>query len=140
MFVMNVIVIMAFQVVPSWKVVFFPLVALPLFFLGAGIGLLVSMISIVAVDVSKAISMGMGLMMYTTPLIYSDTVSSPVVQTIIKWNPLTYLVCSARDIILYGRLYDPTGYLLCTGLSIFIFLISWRLFYVSEDRIIERMI
>ena len=140
MLVMNIIVIMAFQVVPSWKVVVFPLVALPLFFLGAGIGLLVSMISIVAVDVSKALNMAMGLMMYTTPLIYSDTVSSPVVQTIIKWNPLTYLVCSARDIILYGRLYDVTGYLLCTGLSVFIFLVSWRLFYVSEDRIIERMI
>ena len=139
-FVMNIIVIIAFKVVPSWTIVFFPFVALPLFFLGAGIGLLVSMISIVAVDVSKVISMGMGLMMYATPLIYSDSVSSPVVRSIIKWNPLTYLICSTRDIIIYGRLYDVTGYILCAGLSILIFLVSWRLFYVSEDRIIERMI
>ena len=139
-FVMNIIVIIAFKVVPSWTIIFFPFVALPLFFLGAGIGLLVSMISIVAVDVSRVISMGMGLMMYATPLIYSDSVNSPVVRSIIKWNPLTYLICSTRDIIVYGRLYDVTGYILCTGLSFLIFLVSWRLFYVSEDRIIERMI
>jgi len=139
-FIMNLIVIIAFKVIPSWQLIFFPVVALPLFFLGAAMGLLVSMISIVAVDVSRVINMGMGLLMYATPLIYSDKVSSPFVQFINKWNPLTYLICSARDILIYGRLYNVTGYFLCTGLSIILFLVSWRLFYVSENKIIERMV
>ncbi len=139
-FVMNIVVLLAFKIIPSWKIIFFPLVVLPLFFLGAAIGLFTSMISIVAIDLSKIINMGMGLMMWITPVIYSDKIENPIVQTIIKWNPLTYLVCSLRDIIIYGRLYDVTGYLICAGLSFFLFMISWRLFYVSEDRIIERMI
>ena len=139
-FVMNIVVLLAFKVIPSWEIIFFPLVALPLFFLGAAIGLITSMISIVAIDLSKIINIGMGLMMWVTPVIYSDKIENPFVQTIIKWNPLTYLVCSLRDIIIYGRLYDVTGYLICAGLSFFLFMISWRLFYVSEDRIIERMI
>jgi lipopolysaccharide transport system permease protein len=139
-FVMNVIVIIAFKVMPSWKLIFFPVVILPIFFLGAAIGLLVSMISIVAVDISRVINMGMGLLLYATPLIYSDKVSSTVVQSLNKWNPLTYLICSARDIIIYGKLYDVAGYFLCTGLSLILFLVSWRLFYVSENKIIERMI
>jgi len=63
-----------------------------------------------------------------------------LIQTLIKWNPLTYLVCSARDIIIYGRLYDVQGYAICTGLSFLCFLVSWRLFYVSENKLIERMI
>ena len=139
-FVMNIAVLLAFKVIPSWGILLFPLVALPMFFLGAGIGLVTSMISIVAVDVSKIVNMGMGLMMWVTPVIYSDKIENPLVQTLIKWNPLTYLVCSTRDIILYGKLYNPAGYFICAGLSLFVFIISWRLFFVSEDRIIERMI
>lgn len=84
--------------------------------------------------------MAMGLFMYITPVIYSDKVESQLALTIIKWNPSTYLVCSARDIIIYGKLYNAPGYFICAGLSFLLFMISWRLFYVSEDRIIERMI
>ena len=139
-FVVNIVVLIAFGVIPSWKIVFFPLVALPLFFLGAGIGLIFSMVSIVAVDVNKIVGVGMGLLVWITPVIYSDKFDNPIVQTLIRWNPLTYLVCSARDIVVYGRLYGGTAYFICGGLSLLVFLISWRLFYVSEDRIIEKMI
>lgn len=139
-FVMNIIVLIAFGVIPSWKIIFFPAVILPLFFLAAAIGLVVSMVEVVAIDLNKIINMGMGLLLWITPVIYSNKVESPVVQFFIKWNPLTYLVCSARDIIIYGRLYDTTGYFICAGASFILFLIAWRLFYVSEDKIIERMI
>jgi len=139
-FATNIAVLLVLGVIPSWKIIFFPLVVLPLFFVGAAVGLITSMISIVAVDISRIINIGMGLAMYITPVIYSDKVNSQMAQSIIKWNPLTYLVCSARDIIIYGRLYNIKGYIFCALLSFLFFLISWRLFYVSEDRIIERMI
>ena len=139
-FVLNIAVLIAFKVIPTWGILVFPLVALPVFFLGAAIGLIVSMISIVAVDISKGINFGIGLLFYITPLIYSDKVPNEFVKTVISWNPLTYMICSARDIIIYGRLYDTAGYFTCTGISLLLFLISWRLFYVSEHKIIERMI
>ena len=53
---------------------------------------------------------------------------------------MTYLVCSVRDIVIYGRLYDATGYFICAGISFLLFMVSWRLFYVSENKIIERMV
>lgn len=139
-FALNIVIIIAFGVLPQWEILFFPVVVLPLFFFAAAIGLVVSMISIVAVDIYRVITMVMGLLMYATPLIYSDSVQHPLVQCIIKWNPLTYLVCSARDIVIYGRLYHVSGYMVCTALALALFLVSWRLFYVSENRIIERMI
>jgi lipopolysaccharide transport system permease protein len=136
----NIIVLFSFSVIPSWKIFFFPLVALPLFFLGAAIGLIFAMISIVAIDINRIVELGMGFLMYLTPVIYSGSIKNAYVQEIIKWNPLTYLVCSARDIIIYGRLYDPGGYFLCAALSLLLFMISWRLFFISENKIIERMI
>lgn len=139
-FTLNVLVILAFGVLPSWKIILLPLVVLPLFFLGAGIGLIISMVSVVAIDLEKIFTTGFAMLMYITPIIYSQKVKSEFIRWLVQWNPLTYLVCSARDIIIYGRLYDTTGYFICAGISLLIFLISWRLFYVSENRIIERMI
>ena len=137
---MNLIILLLFGIIPKWTILFLPLVILPLFFLSSAIGLMVSMISVVAFDIKKVLDMLLGLLLFTTPIIYSDEISHPVVQTVIRWNPLTYLICSARDIVLYGRLYHIPGYFICSIGSLGLFLISWRLFYVSENKIIERMI
>lgn len=139
-FGMNLIILFAFGVVPSWTTVFFPIVILPLFFFSSALGLMIAMISVVIEDMNKLVGLLMGLWIWITPIIYSNKIENPLVQMLIKWNPLTYLVCSARDIIIYGRLYDVQGYCICAGFSFVFFLISWRVFYVSENKIIERMI
>lgn len=139
-FAMNLCVLVAFHVIPSWGILLFPLVALPLFFLATAVGLIVSMVSVVAYDVSRLVDIAMSILMYTTPIIYSPNSSSHVLQMINRWNPLTYLVCSCRDIIIYGQLYHPRGYFIAASLSLVLFMISWRLFYVSEDKLIERMV
>ena len=136
----TLLVLVLLGVWPVWQAIFLPVVALPLFFLGAGIGLIGSMVAVVAVDLTKLTNVVLGLLMWVTPILYADNLPHPLLQSLIEWNPLTYLVCSARDIVLYGRLYDPTGYLISAGLSFFLFIMSWRLFYVSEDRLTERMI
>lgn len=139
-FGINIIFLIGFGVMPCWQTVFFPVVIVPLFLLGSALGLMVSLISVVAIDINRVIGIGMGMLLYATPVIYSDRIDNEVIRILIKYNPLTYMVCSARDIIIYGRLYDTTGYLLSAAMSLVLFLVSWRLFYVAENNIIERMI
>jgi lipopolysaccharide transport system permease protein len=136
----NLAVLAAFGVVPSWRAVLLPLVVLPLFLLGAGLGLLFSMFSVVAVDLRRGADMALGLAMYLTPVVYGRDVPSKLLQEVVRWNPLTYLVCSARDILLQGRLYDARGYAAASVLAVAVFAVSWRLFFLSEDKIVERMI
>lgn len=52
------------------------------------------------------------------------------------------LVGSARDILIYGHLYQHNyiAYFIAAGGSFLLFMLSWRLFYVSEGQIVERMI
>ena len=147
--VVMLLVLALFEVWPRWQAIFLPLVALPLFFLGAGLGLIGAMVSIVAVDLTKLANVVLGLLMWITPIIYADYVPHSLLESLIEGNPLTYLVCSARDIMLFGRLYEPTmgfsagsslGYFASAGLSFILFMMSWRLFFVSEDRLTERMI
>ena len=140
--VTNIVVMACFGMVPSVWALTFPLAILPLFFLGAAMGLMVSMIRVVAFDLDRIIGILMGFLMWTTPLLYSNKVPSPLIQAIIKWNPLTYLVCSCRDLFIYGRFYEHNAeaYFAFTGVTLILFLVSWRLFYVSEDKLVERMI
>lgn len=139
-FVLNIIILIAFGVMPSWKIIFFPLAILPLFFLGAGIGLVISVINVVAVDLTNGFNFIFGLLMYVTPVIYSSKIGNGTLQTIMKYNPLTYLVGNVRDMIIYGRFDNPDRFIYATLLSLAVFLFSWRLFYISEEKVIEKMI
>lgn len=138
-FVLNIVVLLLFGVVPTAYILLMPLLALPLFFLGAGLGLITSVISVVATDVSRVISTGLGLVMYITPVIYAPTTDNQTLQTILDANPLTYLVGGFRDLIVYGETSYPERYLAFAVVSFVIFLIALRLFYVSEQRVIEKM-
>ncbi|MDE0838953.1 MAG: ABC transporter permease, partial [Kiritimatiellae bacterium] len=92
-FVTTIAMMMVYKVYPGWEALLLPLMVLPLFFLGAAIGLLVAMVRVVAFDVSRIIAILMGFAMWTTPLLYSDTKPpSPILKLVNDYNPLTYLV------------------------------------------------
>ncbi len=139
-FVMVMVVLAAFRVIPAWTTVLLPLVVLPMFFLASAAGLVASMLGVVAVDIRMIINMALGLLMWASPIIYVAPSDNAFVRLINRWNPLTYLVCSARDIVLHGHLYEPSIFALCSGVAFVLFLLSWRLFYVSESQLIERMV
>ena len=128
-----------FNVNPSWMTLTLPLVIIPLFFLGAGIGLVVSLISVVALDISKVMGTFLGLAMFVTPILYSNRFDNPVLQSVIRWNPLTYLVCGARDIVLYGRIDNMPAFLVASGLAMVVFMISWRFFFIAEHKVVEKI-
>lgn len=139
-FIINIFVLIIFGVLPSWCIVFFPFVVLPLFFLGVGVGLIISVVSVVASDIQKTFDFLMGLVIYITPVIFSNMVNNPILQKVIDWNPLTYLIGGARDIIIYGKINHFESYLYASAIAFFVFLFSWRLFYLSEDKVIEKII
>ena len=139
-FLLTIIFLLFFKVIPSWQIIFFPILIIPLFLLGAGIGLVVSVINVVATDLQKGFDFVLGLVIYITPVIYSPNFDNQTLQGIIRWNPLTYLVGGVRDIIVYGKMEHWDRFFYATLFSLLVFLLSWRLFFVSEDKVIEKMI
>lgn len=139
-FTFSIIVLLAFGVVPSWKIIFLPLGILPLFLLAGGIGLVVSVVGAVAMDMTKIFTFLFGLLMYLTPVIYSPNTGNELLQNVIKWNPLTYLIGTVRDMIIYGKVEHFDRFLISSVLSLVIFFSAWRLFFVSEEKVIEKMI
>ncbi len=138
--VLNLVVLFSFGVTPSPMVLLLPLIALPMFFFAASIGLIASMVQVVAIDVSRLLQLSLGFLMYLTPVVYYPENRVGMVAFVNKWNPMTYFICSCRDIIVKGELYGPQQYAVWSAIAFVCFMISWRLFYVSEDRLIERMV
>jgi lipopolysaccharide transport system permease protein len=139
-FLINIIVLFSFGVVPSAYIFLLPLLILPIFFIGSAIGLFASVIEVVASDINKGITFFIGLLLFITPVIYSSKVENPFLQQMIKWNPLTYLIGGARDMVIYGKMDHFGVYLICSGVALLFFLLSWRIFYITEQRVIEKMI
>lgn len=140
-FLVNIVVLLLFGVVPSPSIIFFPLVVIPIFLLGAGMGLVVSVVSVVASDLTNIINILMGFVFYAIPIVYQlDRIDNELLRTVVQINPLTYLITGARDLIVEGQIYYPERYILVSIISFLFFMLSWRLFFVSEDKVIERMI
>ncbi len=136
----NLVVLACMGVIPSWKSIFLPMVALPLLFLGAGIGLVTSIFTVVAPELTRIADIAMGLMIWVTPVIYSPKFQNVYLQMILKWNPLTYLISAPRDLIVKGHIEEFPQYCCAVLFSFVVFFISWRIFHVTEDKVIERML
>jgi lipopolysaccharide transport system permease protein len=139
-FIVSLVVLAVYGVWPSWGIVLFPLCALPLFLFASSFGLVVAMISIVSYDINRIFSGLMGLTLFVTPVIYAQkAVGHPLLMSVIRYNPLTYLVCTCRDMVLFGRILHPSGFFLSSVLSLLMFLFAWRLFKRAGPRLVERM-
>jgi lipopolysaccharide transport system permease protein len=133
------IVMFAFKVVPPWQAIFFPVVMLPLFFLGSGMGLVVSVFSSVFSDIGRIVGRILSLVMYITPVIYATDFEHPALKLLVKYNPLSYLIVACRDVLTTGKVEHLGSYLVVSGITVALFLIGLRLFYVSEPLVAEKI-
>ncbi len=138
-FLINLVVLFIFGVVPEITIILFPLSIIPIFFFASAFGLIISVVSVVATDVSSLFGKVLTFVFYITPVIFAPEVESETFQKIIDLNPLTYLIGTARDLIVEGEIQHLDRYILVCVISFILFLISMRLFYVSEKKAIERM-
>jgi lipopolysaccharide transport system permease protein len=138
--VMNIVVMVIFHVIPHWQILLLPILIIPVFLLSASLGIIISIANTITTDVQRIAAFVLSLLMFITPVIYSAKINNPVIHQIIYYNPLTYLVCGPRDLILYGHINNIQNFWYSIILSFMVFAFTMRFFYVSEKRVIEKMI
>lgn len=139
-FAVNLAILFAFGVKPGMGLFLFPILVMPLILVATGVGLVISVFGVVLPEIQKAADLILGLLIWVTPVIYSSAVPHPILQNILHWNPLTYLLGAPRDVLIYGRFESWDGYFYSSLLAVALFMVSWRLFFVAEDKIIEKII
>jgi len=138
-FFLNMLVALVLGVVPSWYIVFYPLLVLPLVLLGSGIGFFVSVLSAIATDIRRVATLVIGMLMFATPVVYVKTPDNPWLSWFVEHNPLTILIRFPREVILFGT-FDHSSQFALTSLGVLVFfIVSLRFFFTTEPSAIERM-
>lgn len=132
-------VLVYYGILPTWNILSFPATLIPLILMGSGIGLLASVYSVVLPDSKKWLDYGMQLLMFVTPVIYSPQVDHDLIRTIIRFNPLSYLLDWSRASLTGGSFDNPLGFLLSSMGALALFLLGLRLLYLAEDKVIEKL-
>jgi ABC-type polysaccharide/polyol phosphate export permease len=134
-----VALLLAFRLVPSPWALAYPLLVLPIILLGVGAGLILAVVGAVARDVTGMVVTLLGLVMYVTPVVYTAQFPQPVLQALVAWNPLTYLVDAPRSLLVSGKIASPGGYAAATVFAIAVLWLGTHAFYLVKDKVAERL-
>lgn len=116
-----------------------PVVLIPTMLLGAVVGCLLSIFQIVNVDLFTTGKRAVQAVVFVTPVIYSSEVKSELLQVILSWNPLTYLVGAARDLLTKGFYQHWEGFWWSTGMVLLAFALIFPMVVKHSNKIIEKI-
>jgi len=127
-----------YKIVPTWTIVFVPLVLAIQLAFSAGVVLILSMTNLFYRDVGQAINVMMTAWMFATAVVYplGNTGWWRVLNTL---NPMTPIITSYRDLILKGALPDWSSLGPAAGVSAAILVAAWAAFHHNEFRFAENV-
>lgn len=111
---------------------------IPVYLMMVGTGFVLSLVAGVLRDIINVLNLALMGVMLLSPILYPIKGNSLLARANI-WNPFNYLVNVPRDFIVTGRSDSVPEFLWATGLSLVIFYIGWKLFYLAQTKIAERI-
>ncbi|PHR74608.1 MAG: polysialic acid transporter [Lutibacter sp.] len=116
----------------------FPLTIIGAILFGTTIGLFITPIGMLYNDISKIITIGLGLLMYVTPVVYVMP-KEGIMRTIMQYNPFTPLLVTTRDFVT-GATPEYVSYFLILVLAcIPLFFLGLIFYRISIPILVERM-
>ena len=126
-------------IAPSGWGLVLPVVVLPLIGLGLGIGLLLAVLGAVARDVTVAVTSLLNLFMYLTPVLYVQRSDNFYLNTLLNYNPLTYLIDGPRGLFFHGTMENPYAFAISSAFSFAVLAVGIHVFYMIQDKVAERL-
>lgn len=136
--IMLVIAFIAFQYIPSWKIIFAPLGVLAVLLFGLTLGLLVTPFGMLFHDVGRSIEIGTQFLFFVTPAAYPIPAAG-LSKLIMELNPLSSLLLTTRNWLTDGNTTHLIPFLIIVGITIPLFLFSLILYKLSMPYVIERV-
>jgi lipopolysaccharide transport system permease protein len=127
-----------FKIPIAWTVILAPVALLHLVALGTAVGLLLAPIGALYEDVTRGLTLGMGVWLFFTPVIYPLPQEGNFAQ-IVRLNPATPLLSAVRELTTQGQIADPQSFWLASLMAGAGLLLAWLVYRVAMPFVIERM-
>jgi lipopolysaccharide transport system permease protein len=120
----SLVVLLAAQLVINqrlpWTVLIFPLILLPLLLATAGFAWLLSALGVYVRDIAQATSIFTTVLMFLSPLFYPVSALPENYQLWLHLNPLTYIIEEGRNVLIFGKTPNWTGWMVAFAASLLI--------------------
>ncbi len=136
--ILIVILFIWFKMPISGSVILAPVALIHLVALGTFIGLILAPMGALYQDISRAISLATGLWLFLTPVVY-PVPNGGIFGTIVKFNPVTPLLVTTRELATTGTVSDPMGFWLASSIGLVGLFFAWIIYRVSMPYIVERI-
>ena len=130
-------VMIYYQVAPSIHALWgLPFVLLCVTAFSAGLGMLISALSVFFRDVMHLWGVVITAWTYATPLFYPYEMLAGWMQTIMQFNPMYHYITFFRNIMMWNT--NPCGMecLICLGMAVVTFIVGFIVFRKSESKFI----
>ncbi len=127
----------------SWTFLLFPYLLLLLGMFSLGIGLVLSLANVYLRDVNYLVGIGMSLLFYGTPIVYTYSLveeNAPEwIQTMVQLNPLTHFVTASQQIFYLLEVPDLSRIVGLTVTSVLTFVLGSLVFLAKSGDVSEEL-
>jgi ABC-type polysaccharide/polyol phosphate export permease len=135
----TLVIAVAVGVEPSWAMLLLPVVVAAQLLLVLWMSLLLSVMYVFVRDLDHIYEVGMRLLFFVTPIIYSVDMLSPATRRIALLNPVAHVIGYGRTVILDGRLPAMTHLLGFMALNLLCFWVAATIFRRAEPAVVEQL-
>ena len=79
------------------------------------------------------------ILSYFTPIMYDISMLDPIIQKVLKLNPLYHYITFARTIILYDQVPSLRSFVICGASCLIVFIAGVIIFKKNQDKFIYYM-
>jgi lipopolysaccharide transport system permease protein len=127
-----------YQVSIGWNVFLAPFTLCLLILLGTSFGLVLGPFSVVYQDISRGLVILTGFWLLATPVLY-PTPEKSLFAVIVKFNPVTPILVSTRELATHGNLSDPHALIIGAVFTVLCLSGGWFAFRLALPIVTERM-
>ena len=133
------LVMLWFRIIPTWHLIWLPLGLLLLMVFCAGLGLLLSALTVFFRDVRHLWSVVITAWTYFTPIFWTDDYIKAMphlLQLFMYANPMYNYINLMRQILLWQTNPEPVTVALCAGWAVLMIVIGYAVFHKTEHKFI----
>ena len=110
-----------------------------MFMFVVGVGYILATISVFLRDMFYIYGIVLTIMTYFTPIMYDISMLDPIIQKVLKLNPLYHYITFARTIILYDQVPSLRSFVICGASCLIVFIAGVIIFKKNQDKFIYYM-
>jgi lipopolysaccharide transport system permease protein len=97
--------------IPHATLLLFPLILLPLVLFTLGVSWMLASLGVYLRDVVQIVGVLTTALLFVSPVFYPVTALPPAYQNVLQLNPLTPVIEQSRQVLVWGKVPDPTLWL-----------------------------